>query len=67
LASVGKAHFRSAAVGGAPHFVRRKNAANAAFSIHISISHTSVEAVAYCVIEIYNVFTGRGSFVPKHR
>jgi len=31
LATVGKAHFRSAAFGGAPHFVRRKNAANAAF------------------------------------
>ncbi|MCL1843362.1 MAG: hypothetical protein FWF79_06075, partial [Defluviitaleaceae bacterium] len=31
LATVGKAHFRSAAFGGAPHFVRRKNAAKAAF------------------------------------
>jgi len=38
---VGKAHFRSAAFGGAPHFVRRKNTANAAFLRKKEAAHST--------------------------
>ncbi|MCL1884879.1 MAG: ATP-binding protein, partial [Defluviitaleaceae bacterium] len=41
LATVGRAHFRSAAVGGAPHFVRRKSGVAAFFLLLILVAFAS--------------------------